>query len=272
MNFEQIEVISGNGVATIRLNRPERLNAWTQQMEREVRMALMAASEDTSIRAAIITGAGRAFCAGADMDELKVAASQASGLRKFVSFPREHPPGVDANFDYRFSYIWRLRIPVIAAINGPVAGIGLCLALFCDYRFIAASAPLVTAFAQRGLIAEHGCAWLLPRLVGHAEALRLLLSSDAVTADYADQIGLARKVDDVDLAATSERYASELANRLSPRSAKIIKRQVYESLFQDFATSADFAEEEMFESFGSEDFREGIAHFVEKRAPQFTGR
>ena len=169
-------------MATVTLNRPEKLNAWTVVMAGELREALARADADDGVRAIVITGAGRGFCAGADMSRLAAAAAGRSAL----GAPPMPTEGLEANFAQRLSYILAVKKPILAAINGPVAGVGLVVTFYCDMRFMAAGAKLTTAFARRGLIAEHGIAWLLPRLIGPMNALDLLgavrlarLASDA---------------------------------------------------------------------------------------------
>ena len=165
-------------VATITLNRPEKLNAWTQVMEQEVRAAMEAAAADGAVRTIVVTGAGRGFCAGADLDRMK--ASLESGKRGTLArheAATDGITGIEVNYQQRFSYLLRVPKPIIAAINGPVAGIGLCFVLFTDLRYIAPSAKVTTAFARRGLIAEHGMSFMLPRLIGLMPALDLLYSA-----------------------------------------------------------------------------------------------
>ena len=158
-------------------------------------------------------------------------------------------------------------------LNGPTAGIGLVHALYCDIRFAADTAVFTTSFARRGLIAEHGLSWMLPRIVGHANALDLLLSARKFLAPEAQAMGLVNKVFPADrLAAETYAYARDLADNVSPRSMAVIKRQQYEAPFQTLAENTISANAEMLKSFGTEDFREGVAHFVEKRPPRFTGR
>jgi enoyl-CoA hydratase/carnithine racemase len=162
---------------------------------------------------------------------------------------------------------------VIAAIQGPVVGLGLVIALYCDLRFASDAARFGTAFARRGLIAEYGMAWMLPRLVGHANALDLLLSARMIDAAEALRMGLVNQVfpQDVFLEKVKE-YARELASNVSPRSVRVIKRQVFEAMFPTLAESFEMSEGEMVASLQCEDFKEGVAHFLEKRAPSFTGK
>jgi enoyl-CoA hydratase/carnithine racemase len=268
MSWTQLLYKVEDRVATITLNRPDRLNAYTQVMAGELREAFAAADADENVRAIVLTGAGRGFCAGADMERLSAAVAGATDL-KSASYPIE---GLAANFAQSCSYILGVSKPVIAGINGPVAGIGLVLALFCDIRYMAAGAKLTTAFARRGLIAEHGISWMLPRLIGPMNAMDLLLSARTVTAEEADDLGLVRVLPAEDFAQAVQARAAEIANLSSPRSTRIIKRQVYEALFQSLAEASAIAYREQEACRDTEDFREGVAHWVEKRAPRFTGK
>jgi len=166
MNFEQIRYGVKDRVATITLNRPDRMNAWTPTMEKEVREAFANSAKTDDIRAIVLTGEGRAFCAGADMEGLGARAQDP----KLAAGLHEQKKSAD-NFDQRYSYLLAVPKPIIAGINGPVAGIGLVLTLYCDLRYMAEGTKLSTSFARRGLICEYGSAWMLPRLVGsiHAE-------------------------------------------------------------------------------------------------------
>jgi enoyl-CoA hydratase/carnithine racemase len=264
-------------IATITLNRPDKLNAWTAIMEQEVRSAIEEAERDEIVRVIILTGAGRGFCAGADMSLLSsvVASGVDERVRKQASSSSttESADGVRADFRKKYSYFPAVGKPVIAAINGPVVGLGLVIALYCDLRFASDAAKLSTAFARRGLIAEYGLAWILPRLVGHANALDLLFSARMVDSAEALRMGLVNQVfpQDVFLAKVNE-YARDVAANSSPRSTRIMKRQVYDAMFQTLGEAFDVAEREMLASLQCEDFKEGVAHFIEKRAPAFTGR
>ena len=275
MSTQEILYSVAGRVATITLNRPDKLNAWTRTMEAEIRQATGEAAADDGVRAIVITGAGRGFCAGADMSLLQSVVDR-----------RTHPlpdsPGasdtalrsdVRADFQRQYSYFPAIPKPVIAAINGPAVGLGLVIAMFCDLRFASQDAKFGTAFARRGLVAEYGLAWLLPRIAGHAHALDVLLSARIFDAQEALRMGLVNQVfPAADFMDSVYAYAQQLADTVSPRSMKVIKHQVYEAMFQTLGESVDLATEEMRASFASEDFREGVAHFVEKRAPAFTGR
>jgi enoyl-CoA hydratase/carnithine racemase len=207
----------------------------------------------------VVTGAGRGFCAGADMQSLQAigegseqASAQATDRR-----PQTLP--------------LTIAKPIIAAINGAVAGIGLVQALMCDLRFAAEGAKLTTAFARRGLVAEHGISWMLPRLVGPARALDLLLSGRVVFAEEAHELGLVNRVFAPDrlLEATLE-YAHELVINCSPKSMATMKRQVYADLQRDLPSSLALADELMLESFTAPDFSEGVTSFLERRDPRFA--
>jgi enoyl-CoA hydratase/carnithine racemase len=262
-------------IATITLNRPDKLNAWTAIMEREVRSAVEEAERDENVRVIVLTGAGRAFCAGADMSLLSTVAEEgldAARSAQVVSKIESKADGVRADFRHKYSYFPAVKKPVIAAINGPVVGLGLVIACYCDIRFASDAARFGTTFARRGLIAEYGMAWILPRLVGHAHAMDLLLSARMIDASEALTMGLANQVYPRDTFMEKVReYAIDLASNVSPRSMRIIKRQVYEAMFETLTVSLERSEQEMLASLRCADFKEGVAHFVEKRAPVFTG-
>src|SRR5271155_731009 len=263
-------------IATITLNRPDKLNAWTATMEHEVRAAMAAAESNESVRVIILTGAGRGFCAGADMSLLSTISEK--GINAAQRAQATQPAGgisegTRPDFQRKYSYFPALTKPVIAAINGPTVGLGLLITLYCDLRFASDAARFSTAFARRGLIAEYGMAWMLPRLVGHANALDLLFSARLIDAADALRMGLANQVYPQDVFQEKVReYAAELAANVSPRSLRVIKRQVYDAMFQPLGEALEIAEREMLASLQCEDFKEGVAHFVEKRAPGFTGK
>jgi enoyl-CoA hydratase/carnithine racemase len=243
-----------DSVATITLDRPERHNAWTSEMGEQYFDHLERAAADPDVRAIVVTGAGRSFCPGLDMGGLAAVAT--AGEARGGTRPQTFPLGIPK--------------PIIAAINGACAGIGLSLALMCDIRFAAAGAKLTTAFARRGLVAEHGTSWVLPRLVGTARALDLLLSARVVVAEEARELGLVNFVvppEQVLQAATD--YARDLAHNASPASMSVIKRQVLRHL--DLTLDEALAESNalMAESLRRLDVAEGVASFVERRPPRF---
>ncbi|MBI2160471.1 MAG: enoyl-CoA hydratase [Candidatus Rokubacteria bacterium] len=271
MGYEHILYDVAGRIATVTLNRPERLNAWTVTMEREVREAMAAAAGDDGVRVIVFTGAGRGFCAGADMDLLQ--SIPGGGVPAESERPRPFDPSARGDFQRKYSWFPAVPKPIIAAINGPAAGLGLVIALYCDVRIAAEGAVFTTSFSRRGLIAEHGISWLLPRLVGPANALDLLLSARKIDAATALRMGLVNDVlPQARFRDGVSAYAGELAALVSPRSMRVMKRQVWEAQFQTLAEATAVADEEMRLSFASEDFREGVAHFVGKRAPAFTGR
>ena len=274
--FREILTDVSGGVLTMTLNRPERLNAWTGTMQVEVETAIRAGGADDAVRCIVITGAGRGFCAGADMNGLQSIQASAGAdyadSRPAAARPAS-PSALEQTFPGRFGHMFACPKPIIAAINGPCAGIGLILTLFADMRYAAAEAKFTTAFAQRGLIAEHGIAWQLPRLVGEANALDLLFTARKFDGAEAERIGLVNKALPGDaLMAHVGEVAAHLATQVSPRSVAIMKRQVRESYFQSYAASLEVADAEMEASFATHDFKEGVASFVERRAPAFTGK
>ncbi|HXA66967.1 MAG TPA: enoyl-CoA hydratase [Bryobacteraceae bacterium] len=264
-------------VATITLNRPDKLNAWTATMEQEVRAAMHEAEHDHNVRVIVLTGAGRGFCAGADMSLLGAIAQQGLGDRSQENFLRNTSNGgrqnVRPDFQKKYSYFPSIEKPVIAAVNGPAVGLGFIISLYCDLRFASDSARFGTAFAKRGLIAEYGLAWLLPRLIGPANALDMLFSARLVDANEAMRMGLVNQVFPQNAFLESVyAYAKDLAHNVSPRSMRVIKDQVYNAMFQTLSEAFETAEKEMVQSLQCEDFKEGVAHFVEKRAAAFTGK
>lgn len=268
-------------IALVTLNRPEKLNAWTAAMQSSVKRAIAAAAKDDTVRVIVVTGAGRGFCAGADMGNLQRIEPGNWDKRELaradddveVVTPPNLGPDVSGHYGGRFGYLMSVRKPIIAAINGPCAGIGLVFTLYCDLRFAASEAKFTTSFAQRGLIAEHGVSWLLPRITGTSHALDLLFSARKLGAEEAQRIGLVNRSfpQETFLPAVMD-YARLLADTVSPRSMAVMKAQVWKALFQDLNDALAIGDAEMQKSFSTEDFKEGVAHFVEKRAARFTGR
>ncbi len=283
--YQEIIVDEVDRVVTITLNRPDRLNAWTPTMAAEVERAVIDAGSREDVRCIVITGAGRGFCAGADMDGLQTIQSRASdGAGAAVgatvgedtgALPFQDGPGpdLDAHYNGRFTYLYKCPKPIIAAINGPCAGIGFVFALYADFRFAAADAKFTTAFSQRGLIAEHGISWILPRLIGEAQALELLFTAKKFPGTEAARIGLVNEaLEGAALMDHVREVAHHLAHNVSPRSVAIMKWQIRKAYFQSFDDALELADEAMNTSFATADFKEGVASFVERRAASFTGR
>src|SRR5262245_59388192 len=258
-------------VATVTLNRPERLNAITATLTATLRQTMTELGRDERVRVIILTGAGRGFCAGADMALLQ-GLTQGGALPKTMGNDTVDAV-VGQELQQRYNFLMVVPKPVIACVNGAAAGIGFVLMLFADLRFAAADATLTTGFAKRGLIAEHGVAFGLARLVGAGHAADLLLSSRKISGAEAQAIGLVnRALPPDELMAFTRRYAVELAQSCSPRSLRIIKQQIAALPLQTIARHFADADRLMHESLQTDDFKEGVAHFVEKRAPRFTGR
>ena len=243
-------------VATVTLNRPDRLNAWTGRMETEYRAAMARAEADDEVRVVVVTGAGRGFCAGADAAALTKLDDAGSGYDSGVREPVE------------IGFAWQLRMtkPVIAVLNGPAAGVGFVLALFCDLRFAVPGAKLTTSFARLGLPAEHGTSWLLPRLVGRSRAADLLLTSRVIVAEDALAIGLVDRVCSVEDAVAEAR---SIARHSSPASVRAIKQQLWDDDARSLPDSIDDAYTRLNDMFGGPDIREGVAAIREKRLPEF---
>lgn len=280
MGYKEILYDVSEGIATVTLNRPDKLNAWTSIMYDEVKDAMSSASGDDKVRVIILTGAGRGFCSGADMDSLSDLTSNGpadtvSQARTAVITNGDFPNRLDLPevYSLRYTYFPTIPKPVIAALNGPTAGIGLAIPLYADLRFAAESAVFTTAFARRGLVAEHGIDWMLVNLVGFANAMDLLISARKIRSDEALRVGLVNQVfPDETFMAQVRAYATELATLVSPRSMRIIKEQLYKAQSRNFGEAIQYSYNHVAQSLESEDFKEGVAHFVERRAPAFTGR
>ena len=271
--YEEIIYEVEEPVATITINRPARLNALTARTQVEIKHAMIAAERDERVVGIILTGAGRAFSAGADMRSLaEIAERRAVDQDDTLAHLEAESRGreVDPEFRVTWSFIPSLKKPVIAAVNGPCAGMSTAIATMCDLRFASDSAVFTTSFSQRGLVAEHGLSWILPRLIGPAKALDLLWSARRVDAQEAERLGLVdRVVPDDELLPTTRGYIEDLARNSSPASIMIMKRQVYLHLMKPLHEAMEDTNRLMAESLTGDDFREGVASFVEKRAPAF---
>ncbi len=250
-----------SGVAVVTLNRPERMNAWGGGLAAAFYRCIDRAEADPDVRVIVLTGSGRAFCAGADMGDLDtIGGADAGGDTDVTKLVGERHP----------YFVTQLRKPVIAAINGACAGIGLTQALMCDIRFAAAGAKFTTAFARRGLIAEYGISWILPRIAGWSAAQDLLLSGRTFFADEAKELGLVKEVvPPEELLPRALAYAEDMARNCAPSSLAVIKRQLYDDALQNVHDTSAAAEKLMHESMQRPDFIEGITAFFEKRQPSF---
>lgn len=257
-------------VATITLNRPHRLNAWTGRMHTEYRWCIEQAEENSEVRAIVLTGEGRGFCAGADSKALEGHVEKGgydSGIREPLANPGY---GVRPEFDTNFAFHFGLSKPVIAAINGPAAGVGLVLACYADIRFAVPGAKLTTAHGRLGLPAEFGLSWLLPRLIGLSRAQELLISSRVFLTEEAHEMGLIHKLCSPDeLLPAVRAYAGTLARTLAPSSVRVTRHQVYTDLHRDVGSAVAESETLLNQMTTSLDYKEGVRALLEKREPNF---
>ena len=271
MEYQEIEYEVEDPIATIALNRPRALNAWTNRMGAEVKHAFARAEADRNVVVIILTGKGRGFCAGADLNNLE---DISEGRARSESYDElEADPG-DASmgeaFRGTYSYPMSISKPVIAAINGPCAGMAVPIAAFCDMRFAAVSARITTAFSKRGLVAEWGISWILTRLIGPANAMDLLFSARKVDGAEAERLGFVNRVlPDDELMPFVKAYAREMAANCSPRSIAAMKRQVYLDMREGLDEAQKNAVQLMLDSFKAPDFKEGVQSFMQKRPPRF---
>jgi len=267
--YEQILYEVSDRIATIILNRPEQLNAWTDVMAEEVYQAMHSAGADDAVRVIVLTGAGRAFCAGGDITGFK-----SDNPRQLIDkLPRSYDFSRRPDYQSRAAYFPSIPKPIIGMLNGATAGLGLVHALFCDVRFAAEEATLTTAFARIGLASEYGMAWILNRVAGHANALDLLLSARKIKGPEALRLGLVNQVFPASqLSEETYKYAREIADLVSPRSTRVIKQQLWNLPFQSLQEAVISDSDEMMRSNVCEDFQEGKRAFMEKRSPRFTGR
>jgi enoyl-CoA hydratase/carnithine racemase len=242
-------------------------------MHAEYRALLARAAADPAVRVIVVTGSGRGFCAGADSRALEGHVERGgydAGLGDDVAMPGY---GVRPEFDADFAYMFGIPKPIIAAVNGPAAGVGLVLACYCDLRFAAHGAKLTTSHGRLGLPAEYGLSWLLPRLIGVTRAADLLLSSRVVLAEEAEQLGLVNRALPADeLMAFSYAYAARLAHEIAPSSLAATKLQLYRDLHGDVASSVHDAASRMAAMMQGPDFTEGVAALTEHRPPDFPDR
>ena len=250
-------------VATITLNRPDALNAFTYAMLADLRAAIDAAAADPAVVGIVITGAGRGFCAGLDADVLAQASEPGQPNRQRKGVEDEDLPGL-------FTYFLSVEKPIIAAINGVAAGGGFVMAALSDVRVAGQSAAFTTIFSKRGLVSEHGSAWILPRLMGPGRALDLLWSSRKISAAEAHATGLVEYlVDDDALVGAAQGYVRDLAANVSPASLRDTKRLVYDNLGIEYGPALRQAHVLQEASLLRRDAVEGVQSFVERRPPLF---
>lgn len=268
---DEITVTIDGFVAKVCLNRPERKNAWNAAMEISLRRTMAQLGWDDNVRVIVLTGKGTVFCAGMDMTAL---ADMTLGGEDISMPPNEVAEAMGSgDFEQRYSYLLAVPKLIICALNGSAAGVGLVLSLYCDIRYAAASTKLAAPFGRRGLVAEHGIAWIVPKLIGMSRALEWLIPARTLTASEALNIGLVSEVfDSDDFQDKVLERAADIARSVSPRSIRVIKRQLWEGAAMSLSQACMIAEKEVKGAVRSEDFTEGVRHFVEKRLPLFTGR
>lgn len=263
MSYSTIILTLSDGVATITLNRPDKLNAFTAQMHGELRGALASVAADKSVRALLLTGAGRGFCAGQDLADRAVSAGDE---------PVDLGHSIETNYNPLVRTLRALEIPVVAAVNGVAAGAGANLALACDIVLAARSASFIQAFCKIGLIPDTGGTWMLPRLLGMARATGLAMLGDKVSADRAEAWGMIWKcVDDEQLLPNATALAADLA-RQPTRGLAFIKQALAASPSNTLDQQLDVERDLQRLAGGTRDYREGVAAFMAKRAPSFEGR
>ncbi|WP_250292131.1 enoyl-CoA hydratase-related protein [Frankia sp. CiP1_Cm_nod1] len=252
----EIEIDHHGPVAVVRFNRPGTLNAFTRTMGDAYAVAMRQLDRDPRVRAIVVTGSGRGFCSGADVEVLR---GGPAAIRAFIPVQEDMP-----------SFVHRLSTPVIAAVNGPVAGIGFAYMMGSDVRFAAREAKIATTFARLGLVAEYGLSWLLPRALGVGRALDLLLSGRVITGAEALEMGLVQfAVPVADVFTAAVEYATDLALNCAPTSLAVIKAQVYADLEDNETRALERTARLMDRSFDGPDLAEALSARSESRRPLF---
>ena len=275
MDLKTVSVSVKDHIATVTLSRPKRRNAWTGRMHTEYRHVLAEADADPDIRVILVTGdpEGGAFCAGADTAALEGHSEKGRydpGIDDAIARPGY---GAAPEFDASFAYHFGLTKPVIAAINGPAAGVGLVLACYADIRFAAQGAKFTAAHGRFNFPAEFGLSWVLPRLVGLTHANDLLLSSRVFLAQEAAAMGMLNKVLPApDLMPHAQAYARDLVEKVAPGSLAATKRQIYLDQHRSVGDAVNDAEKRLDEMSTTQDYKEGIKAWMEKRPAKWTGR
>lgn len=262
-----------DGVGVLTLNRPERLNSWTGRMHTEYRWVLADAEKDPAVRVIVVTGAGRGFCAGADTAALEGHVERGGYDPGTPSDLPKPGYGVRPEYDQNFAYQFGMTKPIIAAVNGPAAGVGLVIACYADIRFAVPGAKCTTAHGRLSLAAEYGLSWLLPRLIGSTHANDLLLSSRVFLTEEAYALGLFNAlVDREELMPHTLRYAHKMAAEVSPASLRETKRQIYADLHRDVGSAVADADRLLDVMMKTEDYQEAVRAYTEKRPAKWTGR
>jgi enoyl-CoA hydratase/carnithine racemase len=247
-----------DGVGILTLNRPAKLNAWTKAMGKVYFDILEDFATNPDVRSILVTGAGRGFCAGADVSFLGDIADEADG-----DAGRPQKP---------YWYSLSVGKPVVGAIQGPCVGLGFQVALLCDIRFVSEDVKFAMVYAKRGLVGELGMTWLLPRLIGTGPALDIFLSGRSVDAKEALSLGIANRVVPPDaLFDAAFDYCKTLADTCSPWSMRAMKQQIYQDLMDRLDLAYERSEELLVETLAGDNFAEGIRAFIEKRPPRFPG-
>ena len=271
--YDEIRYEVEDRVATITINRPDQLNALTDLTQAEIRHALAQSESNVDVVGTVLTGAGRGFCSGVDMNALGGMSEAGKRLGSSYEHLKANPgnPDDDPNYKSSPSYFLGLRKPLIAAINGAAAGLGFSYATFCDMRFMDRNAKIVTSFAPRGLIAEHGTCWMLPKIVGPSNALDMNWSSRKIEGEEAFRMGYANRLCETgECVSDAQNYLREIAGTSAPMSIMMMKRQIYKHLSKELGEAMDESTGWMDESLARDDFKEGVASFVERRAPNFA--
>ena len=260
--YRDLEVTIDDPVALIRLNRPEKLNAFTYDTLGEIRRAVDAAAADARVVGIVITGAGRGFCAGLDAQTLAAVTAEGGSRARRELAPGELP-GL-------FSYFLEVPKPIVAAVNGVAAGGGVVLASMCDVRFASTAASFTTVFLKRGLVAEHGTTWILPRLMTPGRALDLLWTSDRVDAETAHRIGLVEHLTSPETLVDAARdYIKRIAASASPASVADTKRMVYRHLGVGYLEALREVDTVQWNAVSRPDAAEGARALLERRDPKF---
>lgn len=262
-----------DSIATITLNRPDQRNALTYDMVVQLHESMLRANADDTARVIVLTGAGESFCVGLDVNDILSTAEDGAPERYIGTLQWNLDPGVRHDYQAPHNYFPIIDKPIIGMLNGAVAGLAFVYATFCDLCIATQGTTFSTSFARRAVAAEHGCAWLLPRLIGHARAADLLLSGRKFDASEALQMGLvARVVPRAELEKETMTYARDMAANCSPIALRAIKRQLWEAPFQTLAEANVLYKQLLDECVGTEDLKEAARSFLEKRPPRFTGR